>query len=280
MSEMSNFCDICPQPLWKETFASFPELGLHCGMTQGLAHTVRRSGENEGFVASWIIAGEGRFLSPEGDYPLDGGCVCLRRPGHAYDIEFYREAEHRRCYLRVSDLAYQMLCQLYPRLDTMPPVRPFPYDPALYAQFQALIDQMFKTSRERLFRLFPDMISLLLQMTGIKEDAEEAPLERARRLLSQVRAPRSLDDIASACGMSYRLFRKQFTQAYGTSPGQYRIACRIREAERALTTGYTVQEVADMLCYTDIYSFSHQFSKSTGMSPSAYRRQTRDGAGE
>lgn len=273
MSELRNFCQFCDGSLWKETSALFPELGLHCGLTQGRHMAVRRDGENEGFVVSWMLQGELRFEGGEGRYHMSEPCVCLRRPGHRYSMTYLRDVEHRRYYLRISEEAYRLLIQLHPTLDTVPPVRPLPYSEDLSRRFQALIYQLLRATKPQLVGLMDDMVSLIVDLAGIHAVAEEAPLARARRLLAQISGPRDLKDIALACDLSYSNFRKQFTRAYGISPGQYRIQCRIQEAKRALLEGCSIQAVADRLFYPDLYTFAHQFKRATGMPPGEYQRR-------
>lgn len=273
MSELSDFCLNCEDGQLKDTAAIFPELGLHCGFTQGRVASVRRHGDKEGFVVSWMIQGGLAFESPEGNFRLCEPCVCLRRPGHQFSITFFREPAHRRYYLRISEEAYRMLLRFHPSLDTIVPIRKLPYDQRLSTRFHALIYRLLRASKIQVADLIPEMIALIVELSGIEVAEEETPLEKARRLLEQISGPRELSDIALACGMSYSSFRKRFTEAYGVSPGQYRIQCRVREAKRALREGDSIQAVADRLFYPDLYTFSHQFKRVTGVSPGEYRRQ-------
>ena len=81
----------------------------------------------------------------------------------------------------------------------------------------------------------------------------------------------TLEEIAEKCGMSYPTFRRQFAKNYGISPGQYRIQKRIDMATRWLKCGLSVSETAALLCYPDVYMFSHQFTAVVGSPPSRYK---------
>lgn len=67
----------------------------------------------------------------------------------------------------------------------------------------------------------------------------------------------------------------QFTFQTGLrwiSPQQYRLRCKIENAEQLLSMGHQCSEVADLLGYPDLYTFSHQFKLLTGMTPKEYRK--------
>ena len=219
-----------------------------------------------------MIQGALLFESPEGNYRLTEPCICLRRPGHLFNITFYRDPAHRRYYLRIPEEAYRLLLRFHPVLDTIPPVRLLPYRQDLCQRFHALIYRLLRASKPQVVDLIPEMVSLIVELTGIEAAGVETPLAKARRLLEQVGGLRDLQDIAQACDLSYSNFRKQFTKAYGISPGQYRIQCRIQEAKRALLEGHTIQSVSDLLLYPDLYTFAHQFKRATGMPPGEYQR--------
>lgn len=72
--------------------------------------------------------------------------------------------------------------------------------------------------------------------------------------------------------MSYNTFRKNFTNAYGVSPQQYRLRKKVENAKQLLSMGYHCSEVADTLGYPDLYTFSHQFKQIAGTTPKEYRK--------
>ncbi len=63
-----------------------------------------------------------------------------------------------------------------------------------------------------------------------------------------------------------------FRQRFGQPPGRYAIHCRIDRARTLLRfTDQTIAGIAERLGYHDPYFFSRQFTRVTGLSPSAYR---------
>lgn len=83
-----------------------------------------------------------------------------------------------------------------------------------------------------------------------------------------------LVDLAVAAGMSRSHFAHRFRETSGTSPLNYLAQWRVRLAEQALRdTDTTVASLADRLGYASESSFSHAFTRMSGMPPSRYRRQ-------
>lgn len=85
-------------------------------------------------------------------------------------------------------------------------------------------------------------------------------------------ASTDLKQLARSLNMSYERFRKLFKQFVGHSPGEFRILRRVDRAKTLLLKQYAVAEVASDLGYPDAFSFSKQFKRYTGMSPTQFRR--------
>jgi len=84
----------------------------------------------------------------------------------------------------------------------------------------------------------------------------------------------SLRQAAQACGIGYESFRKKFEAAVGMPPGRYVLARRIERARKLLALqSLTNGEIAAMLGFHDEFHFSKTFSKFTGSSPRAFRKE-------
>ncbi|MFG0247336.1 MAG: helix-turn-helix domain-containing protein [Phycisphaeraceae bacterium JB051] len=107
------------------------------------------------------------------------------------------------------------------------------------------------------------------------KDEEDHWLDRARQLLGQNLDQRiATENIADHLGMTYASFRKKFTQATGTSPGQYRIRLRLQQAQEQLAGSHlSIADIAQNLGYPDVYSFNTQFARHMGLPPGQYRKQ-------
>lgn len=85
---------------------------------------------------------------------------------------------------------------------------------------------------------------------------------------------KSIEEIATICGVSEGYFRKLFREYSGDNPIDFRLKHRIEKAKQMLMLDtFTIGEIAQELHFSDIYHFSKTFKKYCGVSPSAYLRQ-------
>jgi AraC family L-rhamnose operon transcriptional activator RhaR len=90
----------------------------------------------------------------------------------------------------------------------------------------------------------------------------------------------SFADVARRSGYSLRTFTRVFREITGTTPHNYLVQLRIARAKRAIRmTDHSITEIAFASGFHDSNYFSSCFSRITGLSPSAYRRQIQDGHG-
>jgi AraC family transcriptional regulator of arabinose operon len=99
-------------------------------------------------------------------------------------------------------------------------------------------------------------------------------IRRALELLARdPKAPFSLVELASRCGISRSRLSQLFREQVGMTPQQYHETQRIELARQLLLlTSRNVAQVADDVGYTSPFYFSLRFKKATGQSPSEYRR--------
>ena len=83
-----------------------------------------------------------------------------------------------------------------------------------------------------------------------------------------------LDQIAQSLDISYSLFRREFKNRCGISPGQYRLELRLAKAKEMLhTTNMSIADISSRLHFECIGQFSTFFKKKTGLSPLEYRKR-------
>jgi AraC-like DNA-binding protein len=82
----------------------------------------------------------------------------------------------------------------------------------------------------------------------------------------------AVDDLARAAGLSRAHFSREFRRAFGESPHAYLLTRRLERAAALLRN--TDRSVADV-CFTvglqSVGSFTTSFSRTYGLSPTAYR---------
>jgi AraC-like DNA-binding protein len=84
--------------------------------------------------------------------------------------------------------------------------------------------------------------------------------------------PLDVDDLARAAGLSRAHFSREFRRAFGESPHAYLLTRRLERAAALLrTTDHSVAEVCFSVGLQSVGSFTTTFTRTYGMSPTAYR---------
>lgn len=98
-------------------------------------------------------------------------------------------------------------------------------------------------------------------------------LLRARDLADRRYAdPLTVDDLAAAAGLSRAHFSREFRRAFGVSPHAYLLTRRLERAAALLrTTDRTVAEICLDVGLRSVGSFTTSFTRTYGVSPTAYR---------
>lgn len=82
-----------------------------------------------------------------------------------------------------------------------------------------------------------------------------------------------LETLAEVAGISDRRLRTIFQEYYHMSPQQYIMAQRMHLACKYIRTDlYSLQEVAELVGFEDIYYFNRCFKKQVGVSPRQYKK--------
>jgi len=84
--------------------------------------------------------------------------------------------------------------------------------------------------------------------------------------------PLGVDDLAGAAGLSRAHFSREFRRAFGESPHAYLLTRRLERAAALLrSTDRTVADICFSVGLQSVGSFTTSFTRSYGMSPTAYR---------
>ena len=84
--------------------------------------------------------------------------------------------------------------------------------------------------------------------------------------------PLAVDDLARAAGLSKAHFAREFRRAFGESPHSYLLTRRLERAAALLRmTDRSVADICLSVGWQSIGSFTTSFSRTFGLSPTAYR---------
>ncbi|MDG4793449.1 AraC family transcriptional regulator [Micromonospora sp. WMMD1082] len=104
--------------------------------------------------------------------------------------------------------------------------------------------------------------------------AERAVLRTIEVMRDRLGEPLTVDDLAKAAMFSKFHFTRLFQRVTGISPGRFLSALRLQQAKHLLvSTGMNVADISVEVGYNSVGTFSSRFSRSVGMSPTAYRRR-------
>src|SRR3954449_7610758 len=84
--------------------------------------------------------------------------------------------------------------------------------------------------------------------------------------------PLDVDDMARAAGLSRAHFSREFRRTFGESPHSYLLTRRLERAAALLrSTDHSVAEICFSVGLQSVGSFTTSFTRTYGMSPTAYR---------
>jgi AraC-like DNA-binding protein len=84
--------------------------------------------------------------------------------------------------------------------------------------------------------------------------------------------PLGVDDLARAAGLSRAHFSREFRRTFGESPHSYLLTRRLERAAALLrSTDNSVAEICFSIGLQSVGSFTTSFTRTYGMSPTAYR---------
>lgn len=109
-----------------------------------------------------------------------------------------------------------------------------------------------------------------------QSEAGRFPLHFARAKMvmrEQVANPDfSLDDLATACGLSKFHFMRMFKRSVGVSPLQYMNLMKVDMAKSLLLkSGHSIGFIAQMLGFADLSTFTKLFKRFSGVPASGFR---------
>jgi len=136
---------------------------------------------------------------------------------------------------------------------------------------QAILDRLIEVVIIQMLRDLMDQKRLRI---GLLAGLAEPRLEKALNAIHADPAHNwSLEEMASAAGMSRARFATTFHRVVGMTPGNYVGEWRLSMAQSLLRKGKAVQLVADRIGYGSASALSRAFRARTGLSPSEWLKE-------
>jgi AraC-like DNA-binding protein len=121
--------------------------------------------------------------------------------------------------------------------------------------------------RELLYRVFKTVVQNLIHDKPLSRHYDRikpAVLHIQNHYMREL----SLETLASLCNLCVRQVTRYFQEVYHKSPHEFLIETRLRIAQNLLlNSNNTIGEIAEVVGYDSIYSFSRAFKKFHGLSP-------------
>jgi len=235
-------------------------------------------------------AGRGDRRLPAGPVPIHPGMCHWSRPGWSYVC-----TQSPRNPLGVTAIHFDLLDArgrvVPPGAAHLPPER-------LVVRSPRLVDEVTRWIAERAMDRRAGMVlppeleqaaNSLMRGLLMKLDhdtpAESEPVRTGepaawRRLTAHIQEHLhdlgGVNELAERAGYTRSHFSRMFKAWTGLSPRQYIVNARLSLAKELLrSTSLSVSDVAVRAGYGELFPFSKQFKRHTGMTPSAYRISTR-----
>ncbi len=249
---------------------------MRCGSVER-EKSIERHFVTPQFALVYIASGRGSYIADNGyRYPLEGGSLFQRLPWIPHTVEFFEPT--RQFYIAVPAPAYALLRLTLPDISKQPVIT-IGRKPAIRRGFQHIAERLQTAKDEALIHVLLEMTAFMARLLvpdnkRQKNDTEAAFVSTARRLLgADLQKKICMPDMAAQMNMSFSDFRQKFRLAAGVAPKTYRLRRRIETAMALLSGGdRPLKTIALELGYRDLYAFSAQFKKMTGLAPSVYRQ--------
>ena len=149
------------------------------------------------------------------------------------------------------------------------------------SRIQFLLSSLKKESMEPM----PDdhVISMLItnilcSLSGGMRERERDPIRQAQYYMNDhYREEITLEDIAASVSLSKYYFSRMFEREVGTTPGEFLIQTRLRNAMQMLThSSAPIDEIAELCGFATTNHFIRSFKSHTNFTPGAFRKHFND----
>jgi AraC family transcriptional regulator len=227
---------------------------------------------------SLVLAGTLVYRSDHGSTLMSSGALVLGNAGQTFECS-HEHGEGDRC------LSFQFDPELFERVaydggasrrgfdrQSLPPLRALA---PLTARAQMAVERQ-DSLEEIALELAGAVIAVAARSHRDAPRATARDRARIARVLRQLQSritePRTLADLAHIAGLSRYHFLRTFKCVTGSTPHQWLLRARLRDAaQRLVTSSTSVTDIALDVGFEDLSNFIRSFRAEFGVSPRRYR---------
>ena len=231
------------------------------------------------YALVYVLNGHARFHDQDGlNKPLVPGDLVLLFPRHGYR---YVVDPHERW----SEFFIQFRGPLFGLwvkeglLDPRDPIRHLTPIDHWWGRLESIIEPMDlpepAQSLTRVCRLQQFLVDGIAAPHGSARASQQRWLADARPAIAEdLGRPPDWEHVARRFNLSFRQFRRKFTELSGISPGRYRASRVIERAQQMLgNTSVSIKDIAAQCGFYDEFHFGKRFKALTGLTPAQFRRR-------
>lgn len=172
-----------------------------------------------------------------------------------------------------TDLLFTNFCQLYPQLS-------LPYSSAAdfddhpaYRDYARRYMEMERWEKMQLQGLVWILMSYFMKHASQHaEDTDPRVLKVSQFIMDDIQQTPTLEQMANIANVAKSHLSRIFNEAFGVSPLQYVIRCKVQHAQTLLlTSNMSIRDIALEVGFPDVSYFIRLFKKNIGFTPQDYR---------
>ena len=208
------------------------------------------------YIVHCILGGKGVLINKDGTHPVAKGEMFLIREG---EWATYVADEHEPWeYVWIGFSGERSV-----RFENLPDIMNTPSD--LDKKLREYVKQDTRTTDIYTAILYEMMHHLF---DADKEEQSDRISEVHRHIKYNYQENITIAGLAAMFSFERSYLYRLFKQRYGVGPKEYLTRVRLEKAKWLLSRGYSVEECAYMVGYSDAFSFSKAYKKFYGISPS------------
>lgn len=221
-------------------------------------------------ILEYILEGEGEIIIDKKVLPIKKQSTLIIKKGTTHSINQNEDKPLKKIWITFSSTYISYMLENY-RLSSGV------YNINNEFNFKNLAE-IIKSEKDYslLFFVANNVHEIITRTASLNFKNYESPANAIKtRLDSLVYEKYSLIDVAKELGMSLSTLTRTFKKAYNISPGQYIIDNKINISKSLLSSSILpIKNISYILNFTNEYYFTYYFTKKTGVSPSAFRKQS------